>query len=383
MPDVVTPDLKITQMADGGQNNTWGDVLNADLQRIEDKVVKRTALALTGGTTTLSDTDELVLLLDASGVLISNSTVVFSGRKGFWLFRNACTGPFTLTAKVTGQPGVVLAQGGVAVVYCNGTDIAVAGTLTALSSDLTAGAFYIDFNDLVGIKDANGNKVLVFGTTATAVNYLEAKNAATGANPQLIALGGDVDIGLLFTAKGAGLFRFSASLVPNVDGTGDLGSATLGWTNQFFHTGAIINFAAGGATITHVAGVPNRLNFSVVPDVGGSKMALLGTEDQAVTGGGIVTSKAGGVVSSGTFTPDPGARSTHDYTNNGAHTLAPSVNNGHCAVHITNGASAGAITTSGWTKVLGDAFDTTNGHKFIAFVEIGPAGSVLSVVAMQ
>jgi hypothetical protein len=109
----------------------------------------------------------------------------------------------------------------------------------------------------------------------------------------------------------------------------------------------------------------------------------INTEGQTVTGGGGITSKDLGTVSSGTLTPDPAARPMQHYINGGAHTLAPSATTGSYLIDITNSASAGAITTSGWTKVAGDTFDTTNGHRFRCYCTIGPAGSLLSVQAMQ
>ncbi len=90
-----------------------------------------------------------------------------------------------------------------------------------------------------------------------------------------------------------------------------------------------------------------------------------------------------GTKSSGTVTPDPGDRPHQKYTNNGAHTLAPGTNQGSYWLDITNGASAGAITTSGWTKVDGDSFDTTNAHKFACIAHISDVGSLLIVQAMQ
>lgn len=114
-----------------------------------------------------------------------------------------------------------------------------------------------------------------------------------------------------------------------------------------------------------------------------NEAARLGVEDQALTGGVIVTSKSLGTISSGTVTPDPGDRPQQHYTNNGAHTLAPSSNAGSILLDITNDASAGAITTSGFTKVAGDPFTTTNGHKFRCHISIGSAGSLLQVQALQ
>jgi hypothetical protein len=110
--------------------------------------------------------------------------------------------------------------------------------------------------------------------------------------------------------------------------------------------------------------------------------AKLDVEDQTVTGGARVTSKSLGTITTGTVTPDPGDRPLQHYTNDGAHTLAPGSNTGSYILDITNGASAGAITVSGWTKVEG-AFTTTNAHKFRCSGTVGNAGSLLQIVALQ
>lgn len=109
----------------------------------------------------------------------------------------------------------------------------------------------------------------------------------------------------------------------------------------------------------------------------------INTEGQTVTGGAGITSKDLGTVGSGTLTPDPAARPQQHYVNGGGHALAPSATPGSYLLDITNSASAGAITTAGWTKVGGDPFDTTSGHAFRCYCSIGPAGSLLSVQAMQ
>ena len=114
-----------------------------------------------------------------------------------------------------------------------------------------------------------------------------------------------------------------------------------------------------------------------------SNAATLNTEDQTLTGGARVTSKDLGTISTGTLTLDPGDRPLQHYTNNGAHTLSPGSNTGSFMLDITNGASAGAITLTGWTKIAGDAFTTTSGNKFRLHCSIGNAGSLLIVQAMQ
>jgi hypothetical protein len=154
--------------------------------------------------------------------------------------------------------------------------------------------------------------------------------------------------------------------------------------------GLIARTGSGTASVRTITGTANLISVSNGDGVSGnptltvgSAVARLETEDQVLTGGARVTSKDLGTISTGTVTPDPGDRPMQHYTNGGAHTLAPSANGGSTLVDITNNGSAGAITTSGFTFVSGDAFTTTNGHKFRCHISIGSAGSLLTVQALQ
>lgn len=100
--------------------------------------------------------------------------------------------------------------------------------------------------------------------------------------------------------------------------------------------------------------------------IGCATCATLNTADQTLSGGFNVTSLNLGTVSSGTTTIDCGARPLQYLTDNGAFTLAAPTNDGSCDVLVTNGASAGTITFSGFSvgSNTGDGLDTTNTHKF-------------------
>lgn len=113
-----------------------------------------------------------------------------------------------------------------------------------------------------------------------------------------------------------------------------------------------------------------------------SKLAVLAAQDQVITGGSRVTPYSLGTVTTGTVTLDPGDCPLQSYTNGGAHTLAPGANTGYIFLDITNNGSAGDITTSGWTKVVG-SFATTNGNKYRCGCSISTAGSLLTIQAMQ
>lgn len=99
----------------------------------------------------------------------------------------------------------------------------------------------------------------------------------------------------------------------------------------------------------------------------GTSSTVLTTGNSAtITKGYAVTPNNIGTVSSGTTTPDPANGNYQYYTNNGAHTLAAPSSDCAIDILVTNGASAGAITFSGFTvgSTVGAALTTTNTNKF-------------------
>lgn len=61
----------------------------------------------------------------------------------------------------------------------------------------------------------NGNAQAAIAPTASAVNYLNLKGAATGAAPTLSAQGSDANIGLVLSGKGTGVVALGGSTVAN------------------------------------------------------------------------------------------------------------------------------------------------------------------------
>lgn len=90
-----------------------------------------------------------------------------------------------------------------------------------------------------------------------------------------------------------------------------------------------------------------------------------------------------GTKSSGTFTPDPKLGTLQTAVNGGAHTLAPPSADCTMIIQYTNDASAGAITTSGFTIVDGDPNTTTNGNDFFFYITKIGSFSRLSIAALQ
>lgn len=111
-------------------------------------------------------------------------------------------------------------------------------------------------------------------------------------------------------------------------------------------------------------------------------LAALNVASQTVSGGANVTAQA---LTAGNITVDCGTRPIQTIANNGAFTMTAPANDGYCVVKVTNGASAGAITFSGFSTGAntGDALTTVNGSKFMIFVYRAGGDSTYSVKALQ
>lgn len=101
--------------------------------------------------------------------------------------------------------------------------------------------------------------------------------------------------------------------------------------------------------------------------------------------GGITASEFDNGTKTATWKPDPANGNMQKVGHNGTYTLTPPDAAGVYTIILamTNGASAGVLTTSGFTKVNGDALTTTNGHKFNLTIVKNAVGTKLTVEAMQ
>jgi hypothetical protein len=125
----------------------------------------------------------------------------------------------------------------------SGADQAAAGnhshastTETLTNKTLTAPKFA----DAGFIADNNGNEQIKFSTTASAVNEVTVKNAATANNPQIQATGGDTNIGINLVPKGTGVVQASGVEVDTISGTKTLTNKRITKRVQTITDGATI-----------------------------------------------------------------------------------------------------------------------------------------------
>jgi hypothetical protein len=97
-----------------------------------------------------------------------------------------------------------------------------------------------------------------------------------------------------------------------------------------------------------------------------------------LTAGYTATPYDAGTKSTGTFTPDPALGNKQRFINGGAFTLAPQASVSDINFEVTNNGSAGAVTVSGFDKVVG-TFDTTNAHVFDVTSRVGTSKKILYI----
>lgn len=124
--------------------------------------------------------------------------------------------------------------------YVNGVEIIDAnGVLNVVTQ--------LKFGDGEYISDTNGNELVKFAVTASAVNEITIGNAATGVAASITATGGDTDVSLIIGAKGAGVI-LGRSLTTIKQGTQTAKTTSTTLTAAELKTGIITVNQGGGAT---------------------------------------------------------------------------------------------------------------------------------------
>jgi len=110
---------------------------------------------------------------------------------------------------------------------------------------------------------------------------------------------------------------------------------------------------------------------------------LISDVDDVLTAGFGLTDDDDGTKSSGSYTPIYSGGNGKKAVNGGAFTLAPMAESSSLVIQLTNNASAGAVTTSGWTIVTGDSLTTTNADDFMLYCNRINGFSHLHITALQ
>lgn len=264
------------------------------------------------------------------------------------------------------------------------------GVVTALGVNTgSAGAFVVNGGALGTPSSGTLSSCTGLSLTTGVSGVLPVANGGTNASSAGIAAFNNITG---YTATGA-TGTTSTNLVFSTSPT--LVTPTLGVASATSINKVAITAPATSATLTIADGKTATVNNSItLAGTDSTTMTFPATSSTVLTIGNTATIGIGytvtsyniGTVSSGTTTP-AASNSNYQYlTNNGAFTLAAPAADSAIDILVTNGASAGTITFSGFTAPTGgggDTYATTNTNKYLLFIRRINGTSTYSWKALQ
>lgn len=129
MPTTYSDLLRLAKQATGENNNTWGDIFNANtLELLEDAIAAKSSISVTAGNVTLStnngSTDESrAAILEFTGSPGTTRTVTIPTATKIYFVSNQTSDSSSVIVSTGSGDTLTLASGKVSILFCDGTQV--------------------------------------------------------------------------------------------------------------------------------------------------------------------------------------------------------------------------------------------------------------------
>lgn len=197
MASTYSPNLRLELIGTGEQQGTWGSTTNTNLGTLlEEAIGGYVSVAVTDGADTTLTTinggadQSRNMTINLTGALTGDRNVICPAIEKLYVVKNATTGGFAVTFKVSGQTGVSVPNGATVFLYVDGTDArAITGSLASQSASNVAitGGTITGITDLAladggtgaSLSDPNANAFLGWNDTAGASTFFTVGSGIT------------------------------------------------------------------------------------------------------------------------------------------------------------------------------------------------------------
>lgn len=259
--------LKFEIIEVGGNDGTWGPIVNTNVGTAIEQAIAGMATLVTGdftanvATLTLTNSnaaqDARAACLNITATLSAAGTLNVPAIEKPYIVINNSVGGYAVTVKVSGQTGVSIPNGKACIVYNNGTDVVAA--ITYLSS-LTLGTDLAITEGGTGASTASGARTNL-GATTLGANLFTITNPSAVTFPQFNADNtvSALDAASFRTAIGAGA---GSGTVTSVTASSPLASSG-GTTPNITLSGALPTANGGTGNINGTVAKLATTNFSI------------------------------------------------------------------------------------------------------------------------
>lgn len=162
MASTYSTNLRLELIGTGEQQGTWGTTTNTNLGTLlEEAIGGYVSVAVTDGadttlTTANGATDQSRnMTINLTGTLTAARNVICPAIEKVYIVKNATTGGFDVTFKVSGQTGVSVPNGATVLIYVDGTDARQAGPFVSSSNVVQFGAGSASAPSITAAGDTN------------------------------------------------------------------------------------------------------------------------------------------------------------------------------------------------------------------------------------